>query len=289
MPLHMVETLSELCTSYDGFIVDLWGVIHDGVETYPGVHHALTMLKDHQKMIIFVSNAPRRKARAVEKLHHLGIDDKEYFSLITSGETAYDAIKQGLPYAKAGDHFYYIGPDRDRGLLVDLDCIETDDPSRATFALVTGYDHDLSHEHEKQKDLIAIKAYNLPLICVNPDLVIVRIDGSPALCAGVIARHYEDMGGTVHYFGKPHALIYQQALDIFYRSECKRIAAIGDNIETDILGAKQFGIDSYLIPGGIMARALNIAHGELPNPVQLEQVCSHYNVKPTGALAAFVW
>jgi ribonucleotide monophosphatase NagD (HAD superfamily) len=89
---------------------------------------------------------------------------------------------------------------------------------------------------------------NLPAVCPNPDLVAYR-GNTPIYTGGTFAKIYEDMGGKVYYFGKPNKSFYELTLKLYdgpHYSK-KAILGIGDNIETDILGANNFAIDSLLI------------------------------------------
>ena len=68
--------------------------------------------------------------------------------------------------------------------------------------------------------------------------------------AGEIAKRYQDhFNGSVDYFGKPYSAIYQACLSKV--DESKRILAIGDSIEHDIVGANNMGIDSLLVKSGV--------------------------------------
>ena len=57
--------VSELARKYDGFVLDIWGVIHDGVRPYPGAVACLRRLKAGGKRVALLSNAPRRVAALV--------------------------------------------------------------------------------------------------------------------------------------------------------------------------------------------------------------------------------
>lgn len=285
---HNVCSLSQ---HYDAFIVDLWGVIHDGIEPYPSVHECLKQLQQAGKKVVFLSNAPRRAEKAAQGLARMGIDASMYAHVVTSGEVTHEHLKAGnVPsFPLKGKRYLYIGPDKDSDMLDGLDYIRTENAADAHFALATGFDQDDSTLAEKQPQLDAAIAHNLPLICANPDMVVVRHSGVHALCAGVIAEKYEKMGGIVQYFGKPHKEVYTASLQLLQDYPANRIAVIGDSLTTDIKGGNAAGLDNYLIPGGILGRELNIRHGELADDKALRALCSQYGITPTGALAAFIW
>ena len=289
--MEFLQRVSELADRYDAFLLDLWGVIHDGSATYPEVHDSLEAICKAGKTIIFLSNAPRRAAKAIEGLERLKVTSDLYHHVVTSGEVAFERIrdKNLSAFDITGNHYLYVGPERDGCLLEGLGYERTEDASKAAFVLVTGYDNDASPIDEKQAQLDAAIAHKLPLICANPDIEIVRITGVRAYCAGVIARKYEEMGGVVQYFGKPYPGVYRKALDLLDHIDSKRIAAIGDSLITDIKGANAMGIDSYLIAGGILGQELGIEHGELPDRTKLEATCKREGITPTGVLPALAW
>ncbi len=284
------QGLSTIIDKYDVLFVDLWGVIHDGIEAYPGITEALISLQEAEKKVIFISNAPRRAFKAIEGLQKLGIPDGLYDAVITSGEVVYQSLVGGSPFivnGNSGKRFIIIGPERDACLLDGTDYIKVMDVKDADFMIVTGFDNDDSTMEEKQHYLDEAIKLNLPLICANPDLVIVRISGKRALCAGAIAIRYIEMGGRVIQFGKPYRQVYLKAMELAGSPAKERVAAIGDSMLTDIKGAKDFGIDSYLIPGGIHGKELAVIHAQLPDTNKMQDFCNKYNIYPTGILPEF--
>lgn len=280
--------VKDLTTTYDIFFVDLWGVIHDGIATYDGVQNTLQQLKAANKTVIFISNAPRRKIKAEEVLHRLGISSDLYSDLITSGEVVYEMLLADK-FKTYGKKFFNLGPKRDDGLMEGSDYQRVETIKEADFIIATGFDNDNSTLDEQLPLLEQATQLSLPLICANPDLLVVRKDGSQALCAGVSAAKYQEMGGKVSYFGKPYQEIYQAALKLINNSNKAKIAAIGDSLITDIKGANDFGIDAFFIPGGIYGSELKITHGQMPGQGNLNNLYQKYNIFPHAALAEFKW
>lgn len=279
--------LSECVAPYEGLLIDLWGVIHDGIAPYKGAKECLYALRKEGKRIILISNAPRRASRAKKKLDEMGIPEACYDALITSGEVTYGYIKSGNH--SFGPSYMIIGPERDADLLDGLPYTRTMDASQAGFAILTGIDTDDSTLDEKMPELQAARHYNLPMICANPDMVIVRQSGQRVLCAGALAKAYEHMGGTVAYFGKPYPTIYTEALALLKIHDLKKIAAIGDNLDTDIEGANHLGIDTYLVTGGILHAFTHPANSSLPCQEKLYHYCHTHGTFPSAALPAFLW
>jgi HAD superfamily hydrolase (TIGR01459 family) len=254
-----IQSVSELTDKYDAFILDLWGVIHDGKVAYPGVVECLQKLKDAGKKLILLSNAPRRAKVVVEAMQGMGIGRELYDEILTSGEAAYQVLSKKIHPTNNQQlttnnlSYLYLGLEKDRQIIKDLGYVEVEDAKQASFALVSHSTYDHQPMEEIQPFLNACSANNLPMICINPDLEVVRQTGERVACAGLIAAEYERMQGQVMYFGKPHKMVYEQCFSMLEGIDRKRVVAVGDSPRTDIAGANRMGIDSMLITGGVLA------------------------------------
>lgn len=270
--------LQQLFSKYDGFIVDLWGVVHDGTALYPGALEALQELKRLNKRIVFLSNAPRKASMAEETLAKLGVDTSLYHKVITSGQVAYDWLHSGMPY---GPQYYYLGPSKDENIIADVcEYHRVDAVHDADFVLNTGYEFDFQPHHEVLPLLHSMQQAGLPLLCVNPDMEVVKQDGTVMLCAGTLAKAYEAMEGVVRYIGKPHPEVYAKARAEFAADA--NVLCIGDNPFTDILGGNAAALDTLLITGGV----LQVAHGNM-DEASARQRCKAAKALPTYVAAAF--
>ena len=189
--------LSEIYKNYDTFVIDLWGVIHDGVALNPKAIEAIKQLKNKSKKIVFLSNAPRPSSKVINFLLKMNMERKYLSNVMTSGEAAMYAINKN----KFGKTFYHLGPLRDTSIFEKIKDNKTD-LENCDFILCTG----LFDEHEN--DLKFYKSHlkkqiSKKLVCTNPDLTVHR-GNKEELCAGSIAKVFEDLGGKVVYFGKPH-------------------------------------------------------------------------------------
>ena len=87
--MQMSTGFAPLAARYDGFILDLWGVIHDGVSPYTGALDVLARLRTAGKPVVLLSNAPRRAAVAQAAMRAaMAIPDDLYSGILTSGEGA---------------------------------------------------------------------------------------------------------------------------------------------------------------------------------------------------------
>jgi HAD superfamily hydrolase (TIGR01459 family) len=281
--MRQLTTIADTLNDYDGYILDLWGVVHDGEKLYAGVRETFALLREHNKQIVILSNAPRRSQRAAEVLVRLGVDEGKYDHLITSGEVMYDVLSRtkGL-----GHHYYFIGPDKDLDVLSGLDYARSG-LLQADFILNVGFFYDGQEMSELESSLLTAARLRKPMICANPDLVVVRQSGERLGCAGLIAQSYEGMGGSVTYYGKPHRSVYDACLSRFENVSPKRILAVGDSLHTDIFGANQAGIDACLVLGGILAETLYAAHGTSADMAVLARLCEEQHATPTMTVPRF--
>ena len=250
--MQFLSGFAPLAARYDGFIVDLWGVVHDGVTPYEGAVDCLEHLRAVGKPAVLLSNAPRRAAVAQEGMREMGIPDALYTGILTSGEVTHRMLFERTDpwFAALGRRMFHLGPDRDRNIYEGLDLVPVEDPAGADFVLNTGPDYRSPTDlWAYEGTLRECRAAGLPMICANPDLEVIR-GGEPVICAGALARRYEELGGEVRWIGKPDPAIYGPALQMLGLPRGS-VLAIGDALRTDIAGATAAGIDACWVLGGI--------------------------------------
>ena len=233
--------LQSIADNYDLFYIDLWGVIHNGINLHEKAILALKELLKKNKNFVLLTNAPRPNKTVRNFLEKMGMDKVLREHVFTSGEAALNYLKKSFLSKK----FYHIGPPRDFDLFNLFERNKCEDIVNSEYLLCTGlfdnYDKDLTY----YKNLLD-KHIKKKMICTNPDLIVDRGE-TRELCAGSVAMVFEKMGGKVIYFGKPYPEVYNQSID----NKNKKILAIGDNLNTDIRGANLLNYDSLLIANGI--------------------------------------
>nr|WP_082766853.1 TIGR01459 family HAD-type hydrolase [Bosea sp. PAMC 26642] len=250
-----LTAFSEIASSFDLCLCDIWGVVHNGVAAHPEAIEALVAVRERGTTVILVTNAPRPRSAIEVQLDGLSVPKAAYDGIVTSGD-----VCRALIQARAGQPVYMLGPDRDLPLLAGLDAPRVA-PEQASYVLCTGLFDDETETAETYAELLSgFEARGLTLICANPDLVVER-GGAIVPCAGSIALAYEEIGGEAVYAGKPHPPIYEAALAMAQAERGgpitrKRICAIGDAIRTDIAGANAFGITGIMVMAGIHAQDL---------------------------------
>jgi len=131
--LKKLEHLSEISDQYDTYIIDLWGVMHNGIQLNVPAIKAVEKLIEINKRIIFLSNAPRPSKNVINFLRKLKMNEKFLKNVLTSGEAAIDSIKQN----KFGKRFFHLGPQRDMSLFKGLEQNKSD-IKECDFILCTG-------------------------------------------------------------------------------------------------------------------------------------------------------
>ena len=277
--------MAALAERYDGFILDLWGVIHDGVQPYPGAADCLQRLRDAGKRCVLLSNAPRRAHAAEAMLRDMGITPDLYTGVLTSGEAVHLALRDRTDpwFAALGGRVWHLGPERDRNVMDGLGLTRAATPGAADFVLNTGPD-----DHRApttiapfEPELEECARHGLPMICANPDLEVIR-GGVRLICAGALAARYQQFGGTVRSLGKPDPAIYQPVLAMLGTGKARTLA-VGDSLRTDISGARAAGLDSCWVLGGIHAEAL----AEDPGRAAAEAAAA--GLAPMATVPKFTW
>ena len=72
--MKKLEHLSEIYKLYDTYIIDLWGVMHNGIELHPEAVKVIENLGAKKKRIVFLSNAPRPCKGVIEFLRKMKMD-----------------------------------------------------------------------------------------------------------------------------------------------------------------------------------------------------------------------
>ena len=268
--MKKIEHLSDVFSSYDTFVVDLWGVMHNGVNLHKKAMIVADELLKASKKIVFLSNAPRPSQDVKEFLKKINMKEKYLNNVITSGEAAMHAINTN----KFGKLFYHLGPPRDESIYSRIKNNKTQ-LDKSDFILCTGLFDDFENNLDYYKDLLKNHT-SKKLICTNPDLIVHRGD-EEEYCAGSIAQIFESLGGKVIYFGKPYKEIYKMCFN-----SKEKVLAVGDNLRTDIRGANNLNIDSLFITNGVH-------RDELRNEIKLDSILKKYGVATTYFQSELTW
>ena len=252
----IIESITDIVSLYDVFILDQWGVMHDG---YKGYDHAINsvekLIKENKKLII-ISNSSKRKTSSISRLKSLGFDKNHFIEVMTSGEMIWQEIEtsiykygndlkncfhicdkskeDGLEFRNGLEKFNFVSKVNDANFILACTPFENTEPIDYIPIL---------------KDAVDM---NLLMFCANPDFVTIEKNNDKNMyCMGTIADLYDHMGGRVVILGKPSKEIYKVSCKKIEDFNKSKIVAIGDSLDHDILGANNFNIDSVLISSGI--------------------------------------
>jgi HAD superfamily hydrolase (TIGR01459 family) len=250
---EIIDRFAPLRRTYDVLLCDVWGVVHNGLESFPAACDALRRFRQSGGTVILITNAPRPGASVGRILDRLNVPRDAYDAIVSSGDVTRSVVESRL-----GQRIFHLGPERDvpifSGLNVTFAPAET-----ADYVVCSGLFDDTREKPDDYRELLAaMRARSLFMLCANPDIVVER--GEDLIyCAGALADAYADIGGEVLYCGKPHAPIYETAIGQAARVRggeapwLNRVLAIGDSIRTDLKGAAMFGIDCLFVVSGIHA------------------------------------
>ncbi|MGE5567155.1 MAG: TIGR01459 family HAD-type hydrolase [Parcubacteria group bacterium] len=243
--LSLPAGLSELADRYDALLCDVWGVIHNGRESFPAACEALARWRAEVGPVVLISNAPRPSLAIHSQLDHFKVPREAWTAFVTSGDAT-----RALLAERAPGPCWSIGPARDAALYEGLG-LGFADAEDAAFCCVTGpYDDTVeTPEDYRARFEIAVER-GLTMICANPDRVVQRGD-QLIYCGGALADLYEEMGGRVLMAGKPYEPIYKLALHEAGDTPKSRVLCIGDGVITDVKGADDQGLDCLFIAKGI--------------------------------------
>lgn len=304
--INSISGMSEICSKYDAFLIDQWGVLHNGKTPYSGTIKCLRNLQLQNKNLILLSNSSKRKQNSANGLHRVGIDPDMFSDIITSGEIGWNLIKDRkldflLPKERKPKVFVIGNGDDDFDYIDTCNCILST-PEEADFVLARGTFSILSGTNEVKTFKTADElienispfmercaARNLPLLVTNPDF---DRPGTLSPMPGRISQMYSLIDNTIKIqsIGKPFPLVYQTCLRSL-SVPLQRICGVGDSVDHDIQGALSAGISALWTINGVHSAELGAKEGntELPSTQLLEDFLSKKQIVPSHMVGSFQW
>lgn len=276
---HIIKGLQEVAQPFSHIFMDIWGVLHNGRIAFEGVADCLESLRRANKKVILFSNAPRMEDHIKGALQGFGIGAHLYTAVMSSGIYVHKTLTMRPPNLGEGKA-YVVGTHSDP--LTGLNYSDASSLEESDFLFVTGphvtWDYpqdykDIFHQAIDQK---------LPMVCANPDPY-VMISGRKVLCAGALGQLYEEMGGKVMWYGKPHAPFYLSTLTQF-KVKPQDVLAIGDSMWTDIKGAASLDIATVLVlKTGVHQEEVTM------EPESLKRFLEGFTLRPSYVIDALRW
>jgi HAD superfamily hydrolase (TIGR01459 family) len=278
--MKRIDGLRDIADQFDLFLVDQYGVLHDGVAAYAGAIDGLARLASSARKVIVLTNSGKNAADNLVRIGKLGFADSNV-QVLSSGDVGLQLVRSGALGARftIGAAACVIGRSGDRYAFSSDDFDLVDRPLDATFLVFAGSDAPRTSLQAYRVMLKTAAEAGVPAICVNPDIIMIR-DGQLVPAPGAIAKVYEDLGGRVDYVGKPHAALFRHAFAVAETGADARAIMIGDSPEHDVCGGRAMGMATLLVRTGI--------HQSLAE-LQLLSLCTACNGIPDFLTATFKW
>ncbi len=250
----MPENILDLIDKFDLYVFDIYGVLWNGKSVISGADKTLEELKKAGKKVLIMSNGTALSTKIEESYGKRGfIKGVHYDRIVSSGDAYHAYVLKDKRLLK----FYQFGRPS-KALFEGSQYIELAKPEEADFVYAGVpqiFDGEIWRDYLTIEpfadELLSLIKMNKTLVCVNPDLKAFENQyDEPVIRQGSVAKFYVENGGDVEYWGKPYGNIYDYAL----RNELMprdRMLMIGDTLQTDILGGKNYGMKTVLVRRGI--------------------------------------
>lgn len=284
---QIIQGLAEVAGRYDALFCDVWGVIHNGRESFPAATDALVRFGETHGPVILVSNAPRPSEAVKPQLARLAVPDAAWSAFVTSGDATRAELRRRAPGPALA-----LGPAWDLPLYEGTGVSVAASDDEAAFISCTGlFDDETETPEDYRERLSAAAARRLPMVCANPDRVVHRGE-KLIFCAGALADLYVQLGGEVVMAGKPYAPIYRCAVEAAAERlgravDPARILCIGDGVGTDVAGANGAGLDCLFVAGGLHGEEVLV--GGAVDAARLEAFLSREQAQAAYAIAKLTW
>ena len=295
-----IEALSEIDDQFDGYLVDQYGVIHDGMRTHYGIHHTLKALKEQAKPIVMISNSGRSGDHSRGIMEGLGIPSALFDDIVTSGDCSKAIMEKIIRDRNQHLVCYPIVNDPRTDFLKQMGYEITTDPKKAQVVYLAGIEGRNNDIQSYLAELETFHHHGALMVCANADVHCLS-RGELKFGPGRLAQIYSEMGGDVKIIGKPHMPIFELALERLGKSKGDlRTLMVGDSIYNDVQGASNVGLHSLLIGCGIHKGDLGLAHfsvDEMPRGVMRESLAhatvalaeAHQLPSPDYVMPLWIW
>lgn len=286
----MARGLSELSDAYDVFVVDQWGVLHEGDRAYPEAVSCLEALRDAGKRVVVLTNSGRRADANRKRMIERGIGADLFAAVVSSGEEAWQSLRARSDpwYAGLGRKCVFVSRQDDTGYIDGLGLEAVARIDEADFILLTGTDAPGVTIEAYEPVLSGGIARGLPMVCANPDTVFPQ-DGTVVFGPGALAAIYQELGGDVRLHGKPSPSVFRTCIEAAGDVDPGRVLVVGDSIFHDIAGARAAGLASALVASGIHVEDLGIRRGQPPSQEAVSQLCGAAETWPDWVVPTFAW
>lgn len=251
--------LADVLDRYDGLLLDAFGVLVDGSGALPGAAELVAELERRNKPFLIVTNdASRLPETVAQRLAGFGIPVAAG-DVLTSGQLlAPYFAERGLRGARC----LVLGTEDSERYVEDAGGVVCPIDAGADYQVVAVCDDDGYPFLEGLNAglSVCVRAFDagrrLELVLPNPDVVFPAGGGRFGFTSGAVAllleaalaRRYPEQRIEFDRLGKPHRPLFEAAIE---RLGSRRLLMIGDQLETDIAGARRAGLDAALLLTGV--------------------------------------
>ena len=241
-------------------IVDMDGVLWRGNQPVDGLAEFFAFLRQHDvRFILATNNASKGADQYAEKLARFGVE-APLESILTSAQATAAYLTTVAP---PGTPVHVLGAEGLRDALTERGFVLTDDGARY---VVVGWTQEMTWRNLAQAALLIQRGATF--IGANPDTNYPTEEGLVPGNGAQLAALQVTTGVAPLVIGKPEPGLYQEAMRRL-GSTPETTAALGDRLDTDIVGGRRVGLFTILVLSGV-ATAADLA----ASPVKPDLVCA---------------
>ncbi|MGM0556910.1 MAG: HAD-IIA family hydrolase [Myxococcota bacterium] len=270
MPSPEQISADELVRRYDGVLIDAYGVLVHTQGAFPGARQFIERLRDSGKPFCVITNdASRLPSSCAQKYRRDGVEIEDQQVITSASLIAPHLEEHGLSDGRVA----LLGPDEAREYIRQTNATLVD-PARDEFDVLvicdeSGYPFVSTIDEVLTQLLDRIDAGNPPeMLLPNPDLIYQRSQSAYGITSGAVAAmleailesRYPHRELKFRRLGKPHSRMFEQGVEY---CGTDNVVVLGDQLETDIRGARSAGLDCALVATGLDHGALDWDSHEL--------------------------
>jgi HAD superfamily hydrolase (TIGR01450 family) len=247
-----------LADDFDGFLIDLDGVVWIGIELVPGARETLRELIGGGKEIVFVTNNPGRSPATYQaRLRDRDIPVADGHVVTAGVVTAKLAAERAGP---GGTAFVAGAPGLQRAAAgAGLTLLEGEEGLEADAVLVSGHD---GFDYDELRVAALALQRGAALFATSRDPNLPMPDGLWPGTGAVLAAVETASGARAEIGGKPERHLFDAARELI--PGARRVAMIGDRLASDVAGGHRAGLETIFVLSG--ANSLEDAAGADPRP-----------------------
>jgi len=232
-----------------GLIFDMDGVLWRGGKPLPGIENTFSLLRERRiPFVLATNNATQTFDEVRSRMENVGVS-VEQNEVLTSAVGAANFLKQHVPEASS---IYAVGEQALRDALEEAGYF-VKESSNNVAAVVVGMDWSLTWEKLAEANYALMNGAFF--LGTNPDVSFPTERGLAPGNGAILAALETATGREATIFGKPEPHLFLEALRRINTSATHTVA-IGDRLETDILGGKRAGLPTALVLTGVTTEDL---------------------------------